>query len=470
MGEDYLVLAKPGGYRMPNKAHDHDRAVLTALAKWRDSSAGPAVSTDKHHLAVMTALARYTHASPSDAKLKPKSKQTNNPIWQDITPADPEDIELDSLNLPRPSRELRHTFRKVRELFIAGGGGAGRSLPGGMIEAVKFGLDLSKVEVVCATSVGTIMGLGIVLGVPPNEMSKMLDEMPTDQFQDWSVSSIADFFQNWGLCEGKFMPSYFRKIIKHYSGLNDPTFEELYAKTHKEFRVIVANVSKKKMTVLSHKTKPKMKVAEAVGLSCSVPILYPPKWFSDENGDLEAFADGGIIKNYPWGVGSDPNRPLDEQLGFIFVNNSAAYALNDDTDKGLIGFRDYLCNLLTMAVFQDPLCLPDSVKARTVAISLGWNPLKFTATPEEQRGLDKAGKLGTRRLVKQILKSTHNLDLDTREHKFQPVIPDTESFVMPPVAKQWVPRFLYKKSSVTQGDKAESLENKVGRQLRSRVV
>ncbi|MGE4348203.1 MAG: patatin-like phospholipase family protein [Candidatus Berkiella sp.] len=450
---------------MPDKEHDHDRAVLTALTKWRHTPKEP-MSIDKHHLSVMKALTRYKHSSRFTEVAQ--TSTLKSAASDDIMISNAKELEWDRLNLPRPTPKLRHIFSKVRELFIAGGGGAGRSLPKAMSEAVKFGLDLSKVEVVCATSVGTIMGLGIVLNMSTQAMSKMLDEMPTEQFQDWSVSSITDFFQNWGLCEGKFMPSYFRKIIKHHSGLNDPSFEELYAKSHKEFRVIVANVSKKKMTILSHKTTPKMKVAEAVGLSCSVPILYPPKWFSNEKGDLEAFADGGIIKNYPWGVGSDPNRPLEEQLGFIFVNNSAAYALNDDSDRTLIGFRDYLCNLLTMAVFQDPLCLSDSVKARTVAISLGWNPLKFSATPEEQRGLDKAGKQGTRRLVKQILKSTYHVDANDYIPQMKEKL--VESIVMTPVAKQWVPRFARKKSTNIETEKIDVSNNKGGYSLRPRIV
>lgn len=367
---------------------------------------------DQAALELLTALAVANQLKRHEPPPAPKRKQETKPRQKSIKPLSQQDIIFDKAKLPKPTVPLNNILAPVRELFIAGGGGAGRSLPGAIIEACKFGLDLDKVEVVCATSVGTIMGLGIVLGIPAHKMSQVLDELPTDQFQDWSIATIMDFFQNWGVCEGKSMPSSFRAVIKKYSGLDDPTFEELFHKTKKEFRVIVANVSKKKMEILSHKTHPQMKVAEAVGLSCSVPFLFPPKWFPNEQGELEAFTDGGIIKNYPWGVGSDPNRPLEEQLGFIFVNRSAAYAMNNDSHEPLSRLQDYLTNLLTMAVFQDPLCLSDSVKARTIAISLGWNPLKFNATPEEQKGLDKAGKQGARRLVKQIIHLKFGIDLD----------------------------------------------------------
>lgn len=381
--------------------------LITVLAKRNQEAKTQSHSLDEKIRQLRVAIARAHLYEPQPS---PPSQAYSTP--QSIKALSNQDIIFDKHKLPKPTKALSNIFSPVREIFIAGGGGAGRSLPGAIMEAAKFGLDLDKVEVVCATSVGTIMGLGIVLNIPVENMSQVLDDLPTHKFQDWSFASLLDFFLNWGLCRGKAMPCCFREVIKKHTGLNDPTFEELYNKTKKEFRVIVANVTKKRMEILSHKTRPRMKVAEAVALSCSVPILFPPKMYPNENGDLEAYTDGGIIKNYPWGVGSDPKRPLEEQLGFIFVNRSAAYAMDNDSHDPLTRFWDYITNLITMAVFQDPLCLSDSVKARTVAISLGWNPLKFNATPEEQKGLDRAGKRGTRRLVKQIAHQSFGIDLD----------------------------------------------------------
>jgi len=320
-------------------------------------------------------------------------------------------IELDKNSLPKP-KGLSNFFSEVRELALSGGGGAGRSYPAAFEESARFGLDFEKLEVICATSVGSIVGLGIVVGAPPKDFKKILEDMPTDKFQDWSLSSILSFFKTWGLCEGKVMPAYFRQIINDYTGLDDPSFEELYAITGKEFRVIAANASRKKMQVLSHKTTPKMSVAEAVGISCSVPILFPPKMIPNSDGELEYYIDGGILKNYPWGVGSPPSRRIEEQLGYIFVNSTAAYALNDDGNNGVFNFLDYLYNLLTLIVFQDPLCLPDAVKDRTVAICLGLNPLKFSLTADEQALMDIAGVQGVRKSVKKILQTQHNCRLD----------------------------------------------------------
>ncbi len=374
---------------------------LVLMAKWRLSRG---VSDNQGSISTVGAKSTLTSKS-----YHPKIHSAKTSF--SLEEIDMQKVHLDSNFLPKPSG-LTNFFSSVKELALSGGGGAGRAYPAAFVEATRFGLDFNNIEVVCATSVGSIMGLGIVIGAPVSDFKKILDKMPTDKFQDWSLSSILSIFKNWGICEGKVMPSYFRHIIKEYTKLEDPSFEELYAITGKEFRVIVANASRKKMQILSHKTTPKMSVAEAVSISCGVPILFPPRMIPNSDGELEYYVDGGILKNYPWGVGSDASRKIEEQLGFIFVNSTAAYALNNDGNNGVFNFLDYLYNLLTLIIFQDPLCLPDAVQARTIAISLGWNPLNFSPNPDEQKLLDSAGKKSVRKSVKQILQTQHGCKLD----------------------------------------------------------
>lgn len=303
-------------------------------------------------------------------------------------------------------KESLTILSSVEELFISGGGGAGRTLPGAFKEATKFGLDMDKVKVVCGTSVGTIVALGIALGVPIDGMTKVLSDMPTDDFQDWNIiESILKFPVRWGICRGEAMPNYFKLVIKELTGLEDPTFQELYdAGYRKELRIVTTNLDKGDITVFSHKTTPHKKVASTVALSCSVPILYPPQWIVSPDGKRELHTDGGVLKNYPFGVGSDAKVPLEKQLGFIFVNGATARKLNGEQKPFIQSFIQYLATLLSAIVFQHPLTLPEPVKQRTVAIRVNHNPFRFSATPEEQRMLDEAGAQGVRSLVLQMIK------------------------------------------------------------------
>lgn len=308
--------------------------------------------------------------------------------------------------LPKPVGANRSLLKDVTEVFIAGGGGAGRALPSAINEAVEFGLDLKKLKVVCASSVGAIVGLGIAIGMPANRMGKVLNDMPTDTFQDWSWYSLVNFFTNWGWCRGEAMPNYFKRLIKEETGLDDPTFLELYrAGYRKEFRVMTANVTRQRAAIFSHLKTPHEKVAKAVGLACSIPIIFPPQWVKNEKGDLEAYTDGGLAKNYPWGVGSLPTVPLHEQLGFIIINNNGR---GHPHENALASFWHYLRGLIILLFSQDPLCLAANVKERTVPITVNHNPLNFNATKHEQAALDEAGRIGVRRFARHLVKNAQD--------------------------------------------------------------
>jgi hypothetical protein len=301
------------------------------------------------------------------------------------------------------SPKLPDIFKPVSELFIAGGGGAGRALPSALQEAVRYGLDLKNVKVVCATSVGTMVGLAIVLGLAPQEMKIILHDMPTDRFQDWSLKKIFNFFREWGFCSGKEISLFIRNLIKNKTGLDDPTFLELYeAGFTKEFRVLTTNVSKQRTTIFSYKETPHKRVSDIIATACSIPLVYSPHWIVNEFGELEAHTDGGLIRNYPFGFGGAMPSPIEHQLGFNFVNKGAAYALDNDKHQFVSTFWQYFKNLIAMILFQDPIALPDGIKDRTVVISVNHDPLKFDATLDEQHALDKAGKKGVRNLVQRI--------------------------------------------------------------------
>lgn len=287
---------------------------------------------------------------------------------------------------------------KVRELYFAGGAGAGLALRASVLECIRNGLNLDKVKVVCGTSVGALFSLALSLDIPSKDLKKTINSMPGKKFMDWSWwDSLSNFPSRWGWCKGQAIPNYCCKIIKEFTGLEDPTFLELYqAGFKKELRVITANLTRGEVGVFSYRTTPNFKVATAVSVSCSVPVLFPPTWI---NGELHT--DGGIIKNYPFAVGSQESD-INKQLGFIFVNKATGLRLNEIETNPINSFFKYLGSLFWSVVFQEPLTLPDEVKRRTIAIDIDHPPWEFEATDAVQKRLNKAGRQGTINLMKQI--------------------------------------------------------------------
>lgn len=296
-------------------------------------------------------------------------------------------------------------FSPVEEIYIGGGGGAGRSLPAALDETVRHGLDVKKVKVVCASSVGSILALALAIEIPIKQMFSIMDIMPADSFQDWSFPScFVNLFSTYGFCKGEAMEAYFRAWIYEHTGLEDPTFLELYEAGYtKELRVVTANVNEQDREYFSYKTAPNQKVAYIVALSCSVSIVFPPKSIVSPEGKLALHTDGGVIQNYPFGVGSDNVLDLEKQLGFTFINRVESW--NREQNVPVQNFFQYVKALISMLFFHHPLVLHDCVKLRTVAIRVDHNPLAFTATSEQQAALNEAGREGVRNLAAQLMKN-----------------------------------------------------------------
>lgn len=368
-------------------------SITTLIARAQNY---PAVEKNYRSPEILVALVQannnHSHQHPTEIEMKYLSNEWE---YQDEHHKGP---------LPQPIAENCELLSGVTELFIAGGGGAGRALPSALKEAAAFGLNLDKLKVVCAASVGAIVALGVVIGIPAHRMGAVLNDMPTDSFQDWNMYSFINFFTRWGWCQGEAMPNYFKEMIKNETGLDDPTFIELYEAGYtKELRVITANISKQRAAIFSHIKTPHEKVAKIIGLACSIPLLFPPQWFKNEKGEYEAYADGGIAKNFPLGVGSSSSVPLSEQLGFIIINKNGAD--KDPNKDKIVSFWHYLRGLLTLLFTQDPLCLAANLKERTIPITVDHNPLNFSASKEQQAALDEAGRVGVRRFARHLLKN-----------------------------------------------------------------
>ena len=281
-----------------------------------------------------------------------------------------------------------------------------RALPGAFVEAKKNGLNLNKIKVIGASSVGTIMGLAIALNIPAERMRSVLMKLKTEQFQDWTwLHVIKNFISAWGVCKGYGMANALQEIIEDETGLQDPTFQELYdAGYTKELRVVTTNLSKGKPHVFSFKTTPDKKIASSVALSCSVPILFPPKWIVSKKGHRELHTDGGVILNYPWGIGSRKIVPPEKRLGFIFVNTSAAKAINRLGGNVITSLVTYLYTLITTIVFQHPLNPSHEVRRRTIPIPINLNPFDFNANESRQSQFDECGRKGVRAFVKKSIR------------------------------------------------------------------
>lgn len=347
---------------------------------------------------------KFNRFVSSLAKKKPEQSFVKPPVF---TPAYCQTCSKNNLKKSdRAARDaigkqklLENAFAEVEELYFSGGGGAGCAYPSAVNYASDFGLDLLKIKVSCGASVGAIMALGVALDVNADELQGLLAGMPTDSFQDWRFWNLfTKLLSTWGICRGQAMPSYFRQLIKERTGLDDPTFRELYdAGFKKELRVTTTNVSKGDIDVFSYKRTPDIKVAEIVALSCSIPVVFPVKRIMNEAGKFDIHTDGGIIKNYPWGMGASKPVSNEKRLGFALVNSFSL-----EQGKSITSFSEYVYYLFMLVMFQHPLSLTEEEKRRTFTINVDHNPIDFTPTPTKLKYLEDQSYIAVKKLAEQL--------------------------------------------------------------------
>lgn len=214
--------------------------------------------------------------------------------------------------------------RRLSNLVFEGGGVKGIAYVGALEKLAEEEL-LSDIENVGGTSAGAITALMVGLGYTPEEIRKRMIEMDFSYFLEscrLPVKNVTDFsswkglfrknwlmawiwvvilflrlYQNYGLCEGINVRGWLSEAIKSKTGLENPTFEELYGSDSGEnlrkMYFIGANLSEGTSEVYSLEDTEDMPVIDAVRISMSFPLAFAPV---EKKGSR---VDGGIVRNYP---------------------------------------------------------------------------------------------------------------------------------------------------------------------------
>jgi predicted acylesterase/phospholipase RssA len=167
---------------------------------------------------------------------------------------------------------------------ISGGGMRGVAMLGALTEFEKAGW-LKEVTQYAGTSVGAVLAAALAT-------RKDLDTVFDRHVQQFSYKSSVDLTgldKHFGLDSGEGLKTWIDAV------LGEPvTFAEVRARHGTNLKVCATNLNARKAEIFSPETHPDMDVAEALRLSCSVPVYFAAKKY---NGAL--YVDGALTNNFP---------------------------------------------------------------------------------------------------------------------------------------------------------------------------
>ncbi len=187
-----------------------------------------------------------------------------------------------------------------RNFIFEGGGVRGIAYIGALKVLEKKGI-VSSIKRVGGTSVGAINTVLLGLNYSLEEIEKILMEMNILEFLDFPCITkyIYRICKEYGICSGNKFYKWISNCIGEKTGDRNSTFEDVYKqKENKGFRdmfLIGTNLSTGFAEVFSHKHTPTKRVADAVRISMSYPIVFTAK--KNFRGDV--YIDGGLLNNYP---------------------------------------------------------------------------------------------------------------------------------------------------------------------------
>lgn len=283
------------------------------------------------------------------------------------------------LSSVKPTQSLPYgaesSLEHISQLVFAGGGGRGFAYFPTLKFAIKdYGLRLENIEAAAGTSAGAIGALMSLITDDIDVLEEIYRDIPTKDFRDFSWSNVLFFSSEMGIYEGDELRNWLVSNVYRYTGLIDPTFEELHDFNGKTLKIFATNLTQGTLVEFSHIKSPGESVIRSILISSALPIAFKPK--KSQQGDI--LVDGGLIKNHPIDafdfVDIDGTRYANPSTLGFYAQSSGEPDLNDSPDKGVMS---YLQSIFDTVTHHESRTLSRADLNRTIMISC---PKELTLT------------------------------------------------------------------------------------------
>lgn len=231
----------------------------------------------------------------------------------------------------------------IKHLVISGGGPIMIQIMSAIqeLERKEF-LKMQNIESIYGTSAGAIIGIMISLKFDWDTLNDYIIKRPWQDVFPIKVQNVLDAYTKKGIFDIKTVEKCFKPLFDAKDISLDINMEDFYQLTKIELHIFSFEVNEYKVVDISYKSYPKLKVLEAILMTCALPVLITPVCIDDK-----CFMDGGVGCNYPLNFCIDAGKEPDEILGFKNKYSDERSYINSEST-----LLDYILSFLFKAIFN----------------------------------------------------------------------------------------------------------------------
>jgi predicted acylesterase/phospholipase RssA len=204
---------------------------------------------------------------------------------------------------------------------------------------------MSDIKSIYATSAGALISILLLIGVSISEIKEYIINRPWEKFFDIDLN-----FQEKGIYPSKCVYG----IIKPFIQANDMescTLLDLYNKTGVDFHIFTTKINGMETIDLNHITHPLVTIQQAVNMTASVPVLFPPVKYENEY-----YIDGAILNRCPLQSIQKHNYNIDSILIVDIIDDITLYT-DDSTILNFISILFTNCTYILCADKYNDSCI-----------------------------------------------------------------------------------------------------------------
>lgn len=226
----------------------------------------------------------------------------------------------------------------IKHLVIMGGGPSGFITYGAAKYLAKKNIwNIKNIESIFATSIGTYIGLLLILNIEWDVMDNYIINRPWEKMLDkFDLNDIINIITDKGIIPDDFILKTLKPLFLSKNLSLEMTLKDFHKINNIDFHLYTSNINGKYIEKIdiSHKTHTELELITAIKMSTAFPILFKPIIIEDK-----CYIDGGIINNFP----------LEDCLNITKCKSNEILAFKNNYDNNYES--DYITNDSTLFYF-----------------------------------------------------------------------------------------------------------------------